>query len=100
MFILCAFIIPLIWVINPFQLMHVHNRNKHYLSTKITQHEANHLMADYHYDMGKRFAEIIEMFWFTYLYADLIPIGGILIMFGLMAYYWIDKYNLLRRASL
>jgi hypothetical protein len=40
------------------------------------------------------------MLWFTFLYADLIPAGGILIMIGLMVYYWIDKYNLLRRASL
>jgi len=37
--------------------------------------------------------------WFTFLYVDLIPIGTLLIMIGLMIYYWIDKYNLLRRAS-
>jgi hypothetical protein len=40
------------------------------------------------------------MMWFTFLYADLIPAGTILIILGLMAYYWIDKYNLLRRASI
>lgn len=40
------------------------------------------------------------MMWFTFLYADLIPVGSFMILFGLFAYYWIDKYNLLRRSSL
>ena len=39
------------------------------------------------------------MMWFTYLYTDLIPGGMFVIIFGLMAYYWVDKYNLLRRSS-
>ena len=34
------------------------------------------------------------------LYADLIPIGAFLILVGFGIYYWIDKYNLLRRSSL
>lgn len=100
MFILCAFLVPLIWSIHPLQLCHVHARNKHYGSSDVTQHEANHLMADYHYDMGKRYAELIEMMWFTFLYADLIPIGAFLIFVGFCIYYWVDKYNLLRRSSL
>ena len=100
MFILCAVLIPLIWIINPFQQCHVLERNEHVGKPDVSQHEANHLMADYHYDMGKRYAEIIEMMWFTFLYADLIPICAFLIFLGLCIYYWIDKYNLLRRASL
>lgn len=100
MFILCAFLVPLIWTIHPLQLCHVYARNKHHGHPDVTQHEANHLMADYHYDMGKRYAELIEMMWFTFLYADLIPIGAFLIFIGFCLYYWIDKYNLLRRSSL
>ena len=38
--------------------------------------------------------------WFTFLYATLIPIGAFLTVIGLSLYYWIDKYNLLRRSSL
>ena len=38
--------------------------------------------------------------WFVYLYTDLIPGGMFVIFFGLCAYYWVDKYNLLRRSSL
>jgi hypothetical protein len=49
--------------------------------------------------MGKRFAEILEMMWFTFLYSTLIPVGVIITTFGLICYYWVDKYNLLRRSS-
>jgi len=37
--------------------------------------------------------------WFTFLYSSLIPLGGVLSMIGLCLYYWVDKYNLLRRSS-
>jgi len=100
MFFLCAFLVPIIWFINPFQLYHLYERHHHYGRNTVSQHEANHLMADYHYDMGKRYAEIIEMMWFTFLYADLIPLGAFLILIGFCIYYWVDKFNLLRRASL
>jgi len=40
------------------------------------------------------------MMWFTFFYADLIPIGGLLICVGLCIYYWVDKFNLLERSSL
>lgn len=38
--------------------------------------------------------------WFTFLYLDLIPLGTFLIFIGLGLYYWVDKFNLLRRSSL
>lgn len=37
--------------------------------------------------------------WFTYLYDSLVPLGGFLSAIGLSLYYWVDKYNLLRRSS-
>jgi len=37
--------------------------------------------------------------WFTYLYSSLIPLGGFFSTIGLTLYYWVDKYNLLRRSS-
>ncbi len=49
--------------------------------------------------MGKRYAQILETMWFTYLYATLIPFGAFMTMIGLMIFYWVDKYNLLRRSS-
>jgi hypothetical protein len=38
--------------------------------------------------------------WFTFLYCTLIPMGSFLTLIGLFLYYWVDKYNLLRRSSL
>ena len=37
--------------------------------------------------------------WFTFLYSSLIPMGAFLSTIGLCLYYWVDKYNLLRRSS-
>ena len=51
------------------------------------------------YDIGKRYGEVLEIIWFTFLYMTLIPIGGVISAVGLVLYYWIDKYNLLRRLN-
>ncbi len=56
-------------------------------------------MEDFQYDMGKRYAEILETVWFTFLYVSLIPMGSFLTFVGVGLYYWVDKYNLLRRSS-
>jgi hypothetical protein len=37
--------------------------------------------------------------WFVFLYATLLPIGAVITLFGLAFYYWVDKYNLLRRSK-
>lgn len=37
--------------------------------------------------------------WFVYLYSTLIPIGAVITVAGLFLYYWVDKYNLLRRSK-
>lgn len=39
------------------------------------------------------------MMWFVFFYSTLIPVGAIITTFGLMFYYWVDKYNLLRRSK-
>lgn len=57
-------------------------------------------MSDSNYKMGKRYAEIIKTMWFTFLYSNLIPIGAFFSLIGLVIYYWVDKYNLLRRSSI
>lgn len=65
----------------------------------MTQTEANQLMENPEYNIGKRYGEIIEMVWFTYFYASLIPIGAPLTLIGTSLFYWVDKYNLLRKSS-
>lgn len=100
MFFINAFFVPLIWLVNPWQIKQLvlrrFKRNKNYY----TQAEANDIMSDAQYVMGKRYAEIVETMWFTFLYATLIPIGAFITFLGLCIYYWSDKINLLRRSSL
>lgn len=38
--------------------------------------------------------------WFTFLYGTAIPLGIFFSIFGLIIYYFIDKYNLLRRRTI
>ena len=38
--------------------------------------------------------------WFTFLYMSIIPVGALFSCLGLFLYYWVDKYNLLRRSTL
>jgi hypothetical protein len=38
MFILCAFLVPLIWTIHPLQLCHVRERHHHFGKNDVTQH--------------------------------------------------------------
>ena len=38
--------------------------------------------------------------WFTFLYGTLIPVGAFVTFIGLGFYYWVDKFNLLKRSSL
>ena len=40
------------------------------------------------------------MMWFTFLYSELIPLGSFLMLIGLFLYYWVDKYNFLRKSTL
>lgn len=38
--------------------------------------------------------------WFTTLYCSLIPVGAMASLVGLCIYYWVDRYNLLRRSAI
>jgi len=55
MFIVTAFFIPLVWLIHPYRL---HKQLKLYFKkgTVVTQDEANELIEDFEYDLGKRYA--------------------------------------------
>ena len=57
-------------------------------------------MEEFEYSVGKKYAEIIETLWFTFLYGSLIPIWAVISFVGLGFYFWVDKYNLLRRSTL
>lgn len=50
--------------------------------------------------MGKRYGEVMESLWFTFFYMSVIPLGSALVCIELTLFYWIDKYNLLRKSSI
>jgi hypothetical protein len=100
MFFLNAFFIPIIWVIHPWQLVQLLKRKLNYGRKDITQKEANDLMEDSKYSVGKKYAETTESVWFTYFYSSVIPGGTILMLIGFSVFYWIDKVVVLRRSSI
>ena len=100
MFILNSVFVPVFWLINPKHLFKKFRRHRKYGRPDMTQREANTLMEQTSYDIGKRYAEVIELMWFTSLYSSLIPFGAFVSFFGISAYYWVDRYNLQRRSHL
>jgi hypothetical protein len=42
----------------------------------------------------------MKTMWFTFLYGTAIPLGIVFSMIGLSIYYYVDKYNVLRRRTI
>ena len=42
----------------------------------------------------------MKTMWFTFFYGDAIPVGIPINILQLFIYYWIDKYNVLRRRTI
>lgn len=51
------------------------------------------------YLSAKRYSDLMKTMWFTFLYGSAIPIGVICSCTGVIFYYFIDKYNILRRRT-
>lgn len=51
------------------------------------------------YYQAKRYADIMKTMWFTFLFGSAIPLGIVLSIVGLTMYFWIDKYNVMRRRT-
>jgi hypothetical protein len=51
------------------------------------------------YLSAKRYSDIMKTMWFTFLFGTAIPIGFICSLIGLILYYFVDKYNILRRRT-
>lgn len=94
-----AFFSPLVYLINPEYIMRWIRVKLNYGRKDMTQQEANSLMEYPDYDLGKRYAEVMKVMWFTMLYTWLVPIAPIISFFGLALYYLVDKFVLLRRCS-
>lgn len=100
MFFFNAFLIPIIWLIHPWQLYKLIKRKIYFGRKDLTQREANDLMENSKYSVGKKYAEVTESVWFAYLYASMIPGGAVLIAVGICIFYWVDKRVLLRFSSI
>ena len=59
MFFMNSLLVPIIWAINPFQIHVLIRRKLNFGKKYLTQREANHIMEDFNYDVGKRYAEIL-----------------------------------------
>lgn len=46
-----------------------------------------------------RYADIIKTMWFTFFFGTAIPLGVFSSLIGLICYYQVDKYNILRRRT-
>ena len=42
----------------------------------------------------------MKTMWFTIFYGDIIPVGILFSIMGLTLYYFVDKYNVLRRRTI
>jgi hypothetical protein len=100
MIIFTSFFTPLIWLLNPWMMVIGCRRRLARSNLHLTQEEANHVMEPMAYQMGKRYAEIMKLVWLVSFYQSLIPAGPPVCALGLIIYYWVDKYNLLRRSSI
>ena len=66
-----------------------------YLGKKICRYYENNVGKFFFF----KFCQIFFFVQFTFLYATCIPFGIIMSVGTLIIYYWIDKYNLLRRRT-
>ena len=51
------------------------------------------------YKAANRYADVIRTMWFAFFFAKLIPVGIFFSLISLIFYYWVDKYNLLKRCT-
>lgn len=56
MFFMNSFFVPVFWLVNPTRIFKSLKRKIKYGKKNLTQKEANELMEDEKYEMGKRFA--------------------------------------------
>lgn len=103
-FFLNAFFPPLVYFLDPWGIIQNFRRWKAFRqfdqdknNCVLTQTEANLLMEKTDYCTGKRYADIMKTMWFTFAYAPAIHFGAVLSLMGITIYYWVDKFNILRR---
>ena len=52
------------------------------------------------FEIAGKYAVILNTMWITFLYAPLIPIALVFGIIGLIFFYWVQKYNIVRRSTI
>jgi hypothetical protein len=65
-----------------------------YINSTLTQLQAHKLAEFPQYDIGEKYAYLVQMMMSTLLYGTTIPLVSIYSVVGLSVYYLVDKYNL------
>jgi len=89
-----------IWIFDPFTAIRNWRRNRAKNQGEkciMTQKEANTLMEMPGYHISERYADLLKTMWFVFLYGNLLPMATLMFLIYLIIFYWVDKYNLLRR---
>jgi hypothetical protein len=56
-------------------------------------------MEEPDYLSAKRYSDVMKTMWFTFLYSTAIPLGTLFSAIGIVIYYNVDYYNILRRRT-
>ena len=89
-------------IFDPFYLLKLYQQRQFERNpddTFLRQNEANSLFEDYPIQVPYLFSSVVYLVLFTSFYGSLVPMGTIIGIITLIAFYWTYKYVLLRRTS-
>ncbi|CAI2368266.1 unnamed protein product [Moneuplotes crassus] len=95
-----SFITPLVYLFDPAYLFKLFKRwreERKGEKSMLTQKQANKLFEGPPFDMAQRYANTMLLICLAVFYISRIPIVSIILLFGAVFQYWLEKYLLLRR---
>ncbi|CAK83672.1 unnamed protein product (macronuclear) [Paramecium tetraurelia] len=94
-----AILIPLSLYFNPLYLLKKIRQLRIEKNKDLDQYQANKLFEGPQVEFYDQYSYLCKTTWLTFFFAPLIPISILFGQVGLVSYYWIEKYLLLRRNS-
>ncbi|CAD8115768.1 unnamed protein product [Paramecium primaurelia] len=94
-----AILIPLSLYFNPLYLFKKIRQFRIERNKDLDQYQANKLFEGPQVQFYDQYSYLCKTTWLTFFFAPLIPISILFGQVGLVSYYWIEKYLLLRRNS-
>lgn len=92
----------MLFIFDPFYLLKLYKQRqfeRNLENTFLRQNEANSLFEDNPIQVPYLFSSVVYLVLFTSFYGSLVPMGTIIGIITLIAFYWTYKYVLLRRTS-